>query len=86
MIWAYTFTGLGIALCDILSAVLVCAYIAQISRRYLKTEDKNFVNIIQYGMFGSKDIHYPRLPDTTFVGVKVTRPEKERKSGKHWKI
>ena len=83
MIWAYTFTGLGIALCDILSAVLVCAYIAQISRRYLKTEDKNFVNIIQYGMFGSKDIHYPRLPDTTFVGVKVSKPVKERKSGKN---
>jgi hypothetical protein len=79
MIWTYTFIGIGIALCDVLFVVLVCAYIAQISRRYLKIEDKNFVNIVQYGMFGDKGIHYPKLPDVNFMGVKVEKTKGEKK-------
>ena len=80
MILAYTFVGIGIALCDLLSAVLVCAYIAQISRRHLKLEDKNFVTIIQYGMFGDKGIHYPKLPDADFVGVRVDKSKNKKTS------
>ena len=78
MIWGYTFVGISISLLDILSVVLVCAYIAQITRRYLNIERKNFMDIIQFGMFSDKkDLHYPRQPDTNFVGINV----KKKKNG-----
>lgn len=74
MIWGYTFVGISISLLDILFVVLVCAYIAQITRRHLRLEDRNFVDLIQCRMFGDKkDVHYPKQPDTNFLGISLMK-------------
>ena len=80
MIWGYTFVGISIALLDIIFVALVCAYIAQITRRQLRQENKNFVDFFQFGISSDKrDIHYPKQPDSTFLGIMLKKTKDKTK-------